>query len=33
MDLKDITHKAWDDDFVKDSDWDFLSFNLYIDNR
>lgn len=33
MDLQDITHKVWDKDFVKDKDWDFLSFNLYIDNR
>jgi FkbM family methyltransferase len=32
MDLEDITYKVWDDDFVKDDDWDFLSFNLYINN-
>ena len=33
MDLKDITDKIWEDDFVKDNDWKFLSFNLFIDNR
>ena len=33
MDLKDITDKVWEDDFVKDDDWKFLSFNLFIDNR
>jgi FkbM family methyltransferase len=33
MDLEDITHKVWDNDFVKDNDWDFICFNLYIDNR